>query len=536
MTGTVLENLSGRKLAVLVSFFLICQIVCFLIGGLIAPKPSITDSVLSTKCIDTSNNSDEWFYTRGPKPCRSVDLSHFMYEEQSLFANQIVFVFQIPSPRETVLLDYSRWQQNLVGILHLDVLYHSQNEMAPRTVLTIDAKLGYQNKHDPPDKWTYYASSVERRNLDCVMEQKKDLYPYNCSIVPLFELGSLHHDYYLLNIRLPVDKGRNAKLGHVADIWLFAINQTGGFTKVWLSLKCVFFPSIIGILIWFLRRISGLKRKPQVLETMLIIVALSLTLLNAPVELLTLFFDLPFMLLLTDIRQGIFYAALLSFWLVFSAEHLMEVQKKSLKEYWPYFSSVVVGCVSLFIFELCERGIQLKNPFYSIWVTDAGTKLAMALLVIGGLCGIGYLILLCYLIWKVFCNIGTKRASLPALSQARKLHYSGIIYRFNFLMIATVVCAALTMVTFCLGQVSEGQFKWEEYDGLEYTSAFFTGVYGMWNIYIFSLLVLYAPSHKHWPSQADLSIPTNEIEFSCLEPEPSEISSLTTFAKKTALD
>uniref|UniRef100_A0A146L601 Protein wntless n=1 Tax=Lygus hesperus TaxID=30085 RepID=A0A146L601_LYGHE len=487
MTGTVLENLSGRKLAVLVSFFLICQIVCFLIGGIIAPKPSITDSVLATKCIDTSNHSEEWFYSRGPKPCRGIDLGNFMYEEQA-FANQIVFVFQIPSPREKVLLDYSRWQQNLVGILHLDVLYHSQNEMAPRTVLTIDAKLGYQDKHDPPAKWTYYASSVERRNLDCTMEQ--------------------------------------------------AINQTGGFTKVWLSLKCVFFPSIVGILVWFLRRISGLQRKPQVLETMLIIVALSLTLLNAPVELLTLFFDLPFMLLLTDIRQGIFYAALLSFWLVFSAEHLMvqEVQKKSLKDYWPYFSSVVVGCVSLFVFELCERGIQLKNPFYSIWVTDAGTKLAMALLVIGGLCGIGYLILLCYLIWKVFCNIGTKRASLPAMSQARKLHYSGIIYRFNFLMIATVVCAALTMVTFCLGQVSEGQFKWEDHDGLEYTSAFFTGVYGMWNIYIFSLLVLYAPSHKHWPSQADLSIPTNEIEFSCLEPEPSEISSLTTFTKKTALD
>lgn len=53
--------------------------------------------------------------------------------------------------------------------------------------------------------------------------QKKDGYPYNCSILPLFELGSLHHDFYLINIRIPVDYARkiNTELGHIADMWLF---------------------------------------------------------------------------------------------------------------------------------------------------------------------------------------------------------------------------------------------------------------------------------------------------------------------------
>lgn len=35
MQGTIIENLSGRKLSVLVILLVIAQIICFLIGGLI---------------------------------------------------------------------------------------------------------------------------------------------------------------------------------------------------------------------------------------------------------------------------------------------------------------------------------------------------------------------------------------------------------------------------------------------------------------------------------------------------------------------
>lgn len=33
MAGTILENLSGKKLSILVGTLLVCQLVCFLIGG-----------------------------------------------------------------------------------------------------------------------------------------------------------------------------------------------------------------------------------------------------------------------------------------------------------------------------------------------------------------------------------------------------------------------------------------------------------------------------------------------------------------------
>lgn len=143
------------------------------------------------------------------------------------------------------------------------------------------------------------------------------------------------------------------------------------------------------------------------------------------------------------------------------------------------------------------------------------------------------------MVWKVFCNINIKRTSLPSMSSARRLHYEGIIYRFQFLMLATLLCAALTVTGFIIGQVSEGRWKWDESIDLEFTSAFFTGVYGMWNIYIFALIVLYAPSHKKWPANETTEhIISEEIEFSNLpsDSNPSEISSLTQFARKAALD
>uniref|UniRef100_A0A1B6C5B6 Protein wntless n=1 Tax=Clastoptera arizonana TaxID=38151 RepID=A0A1B6C5B6_9HEMI len=541
MPGAILENLSGKKLGILVIFLLICQVVCFLIGGLIAPTPSNADSFLATKCLDPGNNSDTWFYFKGEGKCNKLNPHKYGSDSHISLANRIVFVFMLPQPRENINLDYSRWQQNLMGILQFEIPYHAEAEMEPRTVVTLDARLGYRNRGDADGDWKYVATSVEERILHCDIENKREGYPYNCSIIPLFALGSLHHDYYLLNVRLPVDnvKGMNEGLGDIEDIWLVAINQTGGFTKVWMTMKITFFPFIVMIMIWFWNRIYKLPRSPALLEYMLLYLGCALTFLNMPLELLTLVFDMPFMLLLGDIRQGIFYAALLSFWLIFAGEHLMiqERQKNQLREYWKHLSGVAIGCISLFVFDLCERGTQLRNPFYSIWHTDLGTNLALTFIILAGISAGMYFLFLSYMIWRVFCNISAKRAALPSMSSVRRLHYEGVIYRFKFLMLATLLCAAMTIVGFILGQVSEGRWKWDEDLDLEYTSAFFTGVYGMWNIYIFALIVLYAPSHKQWPSEADLAHGRNdEIEFSHLPTEPSEISSLTSFARKTAVE
>lgn len=545
MSGTIIENLSGRKLAILMTFLLLCQVTCFLIGGLVAPMPANAHSILGTVCVDKSrpnNDTTKWFYNRGAGACSAVRLD--TQEDQDYSENDLVFAFQMPVPRENMDLDFSRWQQNLIGVLQMDIKYLPQMEIDPRVVITIDARLAYRNKGDPEDQWKLYTKSVVQRYLDCDIGVKIEEYLYNCSAVPLFELGSLYHDYYLLNVRLPVKPDVNVRLGHIQDIWLTVINQNGGFTKVWLSLKTVFFPFIVAIMVWFWRRVHMLQRKPVLLEKMLLSLGLALCLLNMPLEYLTLQYDLPFMLLLSDIRQGLFYATLFSFWLVFAGEHMLiqdTTTQGSLKQYWRHLSAVVIGCTSLFMFDMCERGVQLRNPFYSIWVTDLGTNLALTFIILAGISAGMYFLFLCYMIWQVFKNISIKRAVLPTMCSVRRLHYEGIIYRFKFLMLATLLCAALTVIGFIMGQVAEGQWKWDENIELEYTSAFFTGVYGMWNIYIFALLVLYAPSHKRWPvteNTADSQHLSDEIEFTGLptESNASEISSLTSFIRKTNID
>ncbi|KZC07547.1 Protein wntless [Dufourea novaeangliae] len=512
MQGTIIENLSGRKLSVLVILLIVAQIVCFLIGGLIAPTPASSQNILGTPCKDIRVNGSEpgggkWFYSRGKGSCTPVDMNHFTFDGHHQ-AYQVVYTFQMPVPRNSMQLDYSRWQQNLIGVLQVDIGYHSQIEIAPRTKITLDARLAYRNKGDPDDAWKHYAASVVERMLDCSIDDKISVFTSN-----------------MVNI--------HSLLLHVN----FAINQNGGFTKVWVSLKTIYFPIVICILAWYWRRVHMLSRSPALLEYLLLALGIALSFLNMPLEYLTLAYDMPFMLLLGDIRQGVFYAILLSFWLVFAGEHLMEgEQRNSLKCYWRHLSAVGTGCLSLFVFDMCERGVQLRNPFYSIWVTDLGTKFALAFIILAGVSAGIYLIFLSYMIWKVFMNISAKRAALPSMSSARRLHYEGVIYRFKFLMIATLLCASLTVIGFILGQVAEGQWKWDEELHIEMTSAFFTGVYGMWNIYIIALLCLYAPSHKQWPIEPSENSISEEIEFSRLSTDPNEMLSLTAFARKTAVE
>ena len=131
-------------------------------------------------------------------------------------------------------------------------------------------------------------------------------------------------------------------------------------------------------------------------------------------------------------------------------------ERNGLLAYCKNLSVVIFGCLCLFIFDLCERGVQLKDPFYSIWVTDLGSNLARGFIILAGISAGIYFMYLCVLIYKVFRTIASRQATISAMARVRRIHYEGLIWRFRFLMLATLATACLTTIGFIIGQLSEG--------------------------------------------------------------------------------
>uniref|UniRef100_A0A914UZI6 Protein wntless n=1 Tax=Plectus sambesii TaxID=2011161 RepID=A0A914UZI6_9BILA len=375
----------------------------------------------------------------------------------------VVFVAQMPHVRGGITLEYSPWFQFLLGLLDIDIEYDPDRHLAENALLQLEVRLGYRTHDDPPTTWHELISTTVTRRLDCsIAEDKKEMNAaYNCSVMDLFELGSNAYPFYLINIRLPVNEeqcmkdpsGPNCAIGRLKDLSIIEIHQNGGFTKIWLTMKTLLTPFVLAATIWYWSRIRQLTRQPYLLEKAIFALGVSLASLDFPLEWLSLWFRLPFMLLVCDLRQGLFYAMLFSFWLIFTGEHLIEdSSRNSLIAYWRHLAFVVVASLCLLVYDMCERGIQLSNPFYSIWSTSVGTNLAYAIIYVASLCALLYFVFLVYKVGRVWSTIKRKRAAALQMNRNRRLKFEMIIYRFKFLMALTVVCAGFTIASYIMKQ------------------------------------------------------------------------------------
>ncbi|XP_046847052.1 protein wntless homolog isoform X2 [Xenia sp. Carnegie-2017] len=446
-----------------------------------APHPTNAMVHMAWPCLDPSRGKTDKWFGHNDDDCVQQDLSKNV---PGLTPDQIVFSVLIPHSG----LDMSRWHQFIVGVISLEVDdTHLPRGLNP--VVTMDIRLGAKDTHH--NSWKELARSTERREHHC----KKNDDGLDCEDMHGFELGSVHYDHYLVNIRLPFGKGYNEDFGQLKSMTVVEIHQNGGFTKMWFGLKTILAPLLIFTVVWFRKRIKRLPRTPYLFETSIFWLGVSIAFLDFPFEWFTLWINMPFMLVISDIRQGIFYATLLTFWLIFAGEHIMDdTQRNSLKAYKKEIVAIGFGSFSLLIFDLCERGVQLSNPFHSIWTSDIGKKLAIVFLVLSAVAASLYFLLFLIMMLKVFWHISGKRSNVSQMSAGRRVAYEGAFYRFKFLLGFTMICAALTIAFFIVTNVNEAHWKFGERNTIEVSSAFIAGIYGLWNIYVFAILVLYAPS------------------------------------------
>lgn len=542
--GVVLERLSGKKLSFLVVTLLILQLIFFIIGFVKFPNATHTETVEGIMCRDkplvntktkvTYDHTNLYYLRdylgRSNANCDRIEVDDHKQVVLQARQEEITYAFQIPLPRDNQVFRLHRWFQTMTCILQLQVLIPEsirdkvnnlkldEQTQTLKHSIPLDVKLAYRNVNDFDDVWHLLAQS---HNLEKRFECVRSEYSLDCDMIQLFELPTVHHQYYVINAKLGESDlthlNPNDNLNHDESsknfyvtkdlpevrLTLTFIYQTGGFTQMWLIMKTLIFPFELLIMCWFWSRIVSLDRPSNLIEKLLFSLGLSICLLNLPLEWLTLYYDLKWMLLFTDLRQGIFYSTLFTFWIIFTGEHFRQdgSTSSSLKSYWKYLIGLWSACLSLLVFELVQRGSQIYNPFFDLWDTERGSRFAFGMLCTACGSAVVYFGLLVWLIGKVFFNFYSKRANLTSMNKMKRAYYEGIIYRFNFLLLSTLFCAGMTIAFFIINNINETHWRFSDTQEatLNYSGGFLTGVYGMWNIYVSAVMIFYAPSHKNKP-------------------------------------
>lgn len=350
----------------LIGFLIFTQfisIIIYLNGRFDHQTLTRSKNILATACNSTTvphNTPEKWYYTKGKGSCDVVDM--FIYDNKVQDkVHQVVYAIEISLSKDE--LDYSNWKENFIGILNFDIIHQSHINIPSQSPIVFDMKVAYKDKGDDYDAWKYYTSMRGQKLLECSICNEGKHYNYDCMPVSLFDFYLSGHDYYLLNIRFPFSKNGqqiDTTLSQMTDLWLKVIDRSGNFTKYLIALKAIFFGLVSIIVTWYWKRMKLSSKSFTLLQHIILILTATLLLLNIPLEYLTLYWDIPAMSLINDIRQGIFSIALLSFLLVF-IYHLTKpnyYHPNNLKYHCQlYLGAVTIGYLSIFILNIISKYI-----------------------------------------------------------------------------------------------------------------------------------------------------------------------------------
>ncbi|XP_023226775.1 protein wntless homolog [Centruroides sculpturatus] len=147
-------------------------------------------------------------------------------------------------------------------------------------------------------------------------------------------------------------------------------------------------------------------------------------------------------------------------------------------------------CFTIVIFNSYKKNIQQENPLRNVWLVESKTKIFLIFTFITMICSGLYIIYLCKIAYHVSENIKFKWMKQHT-ECPDQICFEMRIYRFRIIMGITLLCAILTIIYFIINQIVEGYWKWNQIH-LHHISAFYIGVYGMWNLYIFMQMFLYS--------------------------------------------
>lgn len=334
----------------------------------------------------------------------------------------IVFSLHIPVNGEAL----TRWFSYMLVLLYPELKSVAKPNA---TQIWFDAK--FYHRDNPNEKWSLSHKKHFQRNYNCEETEYPGGVDYACQPMNFVELGSVPHKYYLANFKLrkfdASENEINKDIGIFSHINMPVIYQSPEFTKLWLSLQTCVFLSQWFVLVWFANRLAQLRRPKTLIEKSILALGIAIQIGNCPIQWLALFMEAPWMLLVSDIRQGFAYISLFAFWLVFMSEHLLDKPRRdNLKNYALQLSFVLICGLAMFILDYVERGWQLKDPFWSVWDTLHGRNAAHAMPIVGGIFGGLYLINLGFIIFKVSYNLFKRQQHFIG-----KLHAEGLIFRFQ---------------------------------------------------------------------------------------------------------
>jgi hypothetical protein len=469
---SAVEHCSGRQLTAFSIFLCFCGIAFFIIGGS-GPTASTAHVVLFGTCIfNKKPRVEEYTDCTGDGQQRLPDLSAAPRTHQN-----VMFYADIPHRPFTM----SRWFHMVMSTLRIDVEDY-QADVDP-AIKEIDGKgrfvfkVGLFGRNSNTEEWKLLKVSNSFRDIVC-----SGLH-LSCENVPFFHLHSSYYRHYHINLHATVQSKSLRKI-KLKEVWFSVIHWNVKFSQIFLAVKTVLFPVSLILLVWYGYKIFGKGRQSWLLERLSFALGVALVTLNFPVDWIILVADAPGLTLWNDIRQGFFYTVLACFWLIFVSEHAYEEkQSNSLQSYWKFIIPIILTCLTSLIYVLAERGIQISDPFHTVWTTEDTNPFIWAFIALIGCLAAIYGIIL--IVLGVMAMIRMYHGNFKQKTQG---------FRLNFLLGATLITIILTIGGWLTMSVTEsGQGSDEPYS-LELSSAFPIGTYGLWNLYTFAVMILFSPA------------------------------------------